>query len=147
MNDLRERVLGQLRQVVKRKHPKLEHLLARGQPPTVDDLAAIADADHARGLSLGDVIHADEACDLDLDPYLLEAFAGGRVERALVVVHEAAGQAPLTQRRLDRPPPEHDAPVSLDHHRSHHLGIAPQHEVVVGTSLDQAALDLARDQL
>jgi len=104
----------QLREVVKREDMQLEHLLARRQAPAVDDPPAIADSDHARGLSLGDVIDPDEARDLNLGTDLLEAFASGRVERALVVVDESAGQAPVTKRRLDRAPAEHDATVRLD---------------------------------
>jgi hypothetical protein len=81
----------QRRQRVQRKGPDLQHLGARVELSAVDEPRSIGDPDHAVRVPLGDVIHADQRCQLDCGADLLHALAHGRVGGMLVVVDKAAG--------------------------------------------------------
>jgi hypothetical protein len=124
----------------------LEHLGPGADRLAFDDSALVADADDAGGRRLGDVVHAQESGELDLGVDLLAALAHRRAGGVLVVVDEAAGQAPLPQGRLDGAPPEHDAAVVLHHHRRRDLRISPENEAVAGANLELATLDELRLQ-
>ena len=64
-----------------------------------------------------------------------------RVGRVLVVVDEAAWQAPLAVAGLDRAATQNDPTVCLNHDGRRNLGIAPQDETVDRTHLELAAFD------
>jgi hypothetical protein len=70
---------------------QLEHLLAGFGCLAIREAAVVGDADHAGRASFGDVIHADEAGELNAGAYLLATLPPGRIVRALVVVDEASG--------------------------------------------------------
>jgi len=69
----------------------LEHLGTRAGVRTIDELRAVGDPDDAGRVFLGDVIDADERCQLDRGADLLYAFTPCRIRRVLVVVDETAG--------------------------------------------------------
>jgi len=92
------------------------------------------------------VVDAQQLQQLDARADLLQALADRRPCRVLVVVDEAAGQAPLAVARLDRSPAEDDSTLRLDHDGGGDLRVSPEHEVVVGTRLELAALDDAQDE-
>ncbi len=93
------------------------------------------------------MIHADEACLLDVNGNFFEAFTGGRIPGILVVVDESAGQAPQASARFDSSAAQQNSAFDLDHHRRGDFGVVPQDEVVIGTGLDFAAFDSARHEL
>jgi hypothetical protein len=134
----RERQLWQRAGV---KRFELEHLRPRLGPLAIREPRSIGDTDHARRRPLGDVINAQQACDLDARPDLLTALAPRCIRRILVVVDEAAGQAPQALARFDRAAAQQDPLADLDDHRGDHLGVVPQDEVVVRAGLERAALD------
>jgi hypothetical protein len=59
----RERKRGQR---VKGEHSDLEHLRPGSRPVATGKPGLVGDSDHARSRALRDVIHADEACLLDV---------------------------------------------------------------------------------
>jgi hypothetical protein len=79
------------RKCVEWKHSDLEHLGAGPWSRTVGETSPVGDPDHARRVGLGDVIDANERCQLDGGADLLHAFANRRIGRVLVVVDEPAG--------------------------------------------------------
>jgi len=83
----------------------------------------------------------EEARQLDLGADLLAALTHRRGRRVLVMVDETAGQAPQPVARLDRSTSDDDSLFTLDDRGSDHFRVAPQHEVVVGTGLELAAID------
>jgi hypothetical protein len=129
------------------KHRQLRHLAAGLRLLAVNRPGQIRDTDHARRGLLGDVVHAEQLGDLDPGADLFAALADRRVARVLVVVDEPARQAPQAASRLDGTPAEQNTTTNLDDDRGHHLGVVPQHEVVVGTGLEGAALDDAGHEL
>jgi len=81
----------QWRQRVKWKHTDLEHLGTGAGVRTIDELRAVGDPDDAGRVFLGDVIDADQRCQLDRGTDLLHAFPSRRVLGVFVAVDEAAG--------------------------------------------------------
>jgi len=134
-------------QRIEPEHPDLEHLWARSRPAAGRKPGLVGDPDHAGSVPLGDVIDADEPRHLDAGANFFEAFTSRRVPGILIVVDEAARQAPQAAARLDRPASQENSALDLDHHRRRDLGIVPKHEVVVGACLDLAAFDHARHEL
>jgi hypothetical protein len=108
---------------------------------SLEHAPAITDADDARRRGLGNVVDAEQTGQLDLGVDLLAALADRGARRVLVIVHEPAWQAPLSIRRLDSAPPEHDAAIHLDDHRGRDLWVAPQDVSVMGAHLVFAPLD------
>jgi hypothetical protein len=82
---------GERRHRVEREGSHLQHLRPRVQVLAGCEPGSIGDANHARRVLLGDVIHAEKTGELDARAQLLEAFAHRRVGRMLVVVDETAG--------------------------------------------------------
>jgi hypothetical protein len=132
---------GQLRQGVRGEGAHFEHLRTCADRRSTGDAAHISDADDARRGGFGDVVQAEQRCELDLGVDLLHAFAhrggGGR----FVVVDESAREAPKSVARLDAAPAKHDSSVDLDHDGGRHLGVAPENVTVVGTRFELAAFD------
>jgi len=136
-----------LRQGVRPEDRNLEHLGAGADRLAVPQPPSIGDADDRRRHSLCDVIRAEQLEELHGRADLLATFPHRRRRRVFVVVHESARQAPQAVARLDRAPAKDDSAFGFDHHRRRHLGVAPEHEVVVGTGLDLATFDDLDDQL
>jgi hypothetical protein len=88
-----------------------ERLRTGRRPRSIDEATLVGDADHARSVGLGDVVHPDEPGQLDGRADLLPAFANGRERRVLVIVDESTWQAPEPVARLDRPSPQDDPTV------------------------------------
>jgi hypothetical protein len=135
-----------LRQRVKPEDADLEHLGSSADRRSSGQAPAIGDAHDRGGCRLRHVIDAQQLQQLDAGADLLQALADRCHCRVLVVVDEAAGQAPLAVARLDRSPAEDDATLRLDHHGGGDLRVSPEHEVVVGTRLELATFDDPRDE-
>jgi len=73
------------------KHSDLEHLGAGPWSRTVGEASPVGDPDHARRISLRDVIHADQRRQLDGRADLFHALPHRRVGRVLVIVDKPAG--------------------------------------------------------
>lgn len=93
------------------------------------------------------MIDADQADPLHWRRNFFLAFASRRCPGIFVVVDKTAWKAPLAAAGLDRAAPEKYPAVNLDHHRRRDLGVVPEHKVVIGTSLNLAALHQARHEL
>jgi hypothetical protein len=113
---------------------------------TVRHLAPERDADDRRRSRLRDVVNAEQLAQLDFSADLLTALAHRGVSRTLVVIDEAAGQAPLAVRGVDGPASQDYAGRRFDDDGRRHLRVAPQDEIVVRADLDRASFDRARDQ-
>jgi len=135
-----------LRQRVEPEDADLEHLGSSADRRSSGQAPAIGDAHDRGGRHLRHVVNAQQLQQLHVRADLLQALADRCPRRVLVVVDEAAGQAPLAVARLDRSPAEDDATLRLDHDGGGDLWVSPEHEVVVGTRLDLAALDDPQDE-
>jgi hypothetical protein len=134
------------RQLAGSEDPQLEHLRSGLDLLAARHPAAKRDPDDRGRCCLGDVIEAEQLCQLDKRADLLPAFAHRGVLWFLVMVHKAAGQAPQAVAGLDGAPPENDPAVELDDHGRSDLRVAPQHEIVVGARLHIATLEETCDQ-
>jgi len=93
------------------------------------------------------VVDADQAGHLHVGANLLEALARRRGRWILVIVDKAPGQTPQAVTGLDRAPAEKHATLHLDDHSRGDLGVAPEHETIVGAGLERPAFDVAWNQL
>jgi hypothetical protein len=134
------------RQGVEPEHADLEHLRSGADRLPARQRAAVRDADNGRNGGLGDVVHAQQLGQLDAGPDLLAALPDRSAGGILIVIDEAAGQAPVAVTGLDRSPAEDDPAIGFDHHGGRHLGVAPEDEVVVRACLELAAFDDAEDE-
>jgi hypothetical protein len=134
------------RQRVEPEHADLEHLRSGVDRLPARQRAAVRDADDGRERGLGDVVHAEQLGQLDSGADLLAALPDRGAGGILIVIDEAAGQAPVAVTGLDRSPAEDDPAVGFDHHSGRHLGVAPEDEVVVRARLELAAFDDAEDE-
>jgi len=134
------------RQLVRSEDSKLEHLRAGLDLLAIDHTAAIRNPNDRRRRRLGDVIHPEQLRQLDMRTDLLKALANGGIFWIFVVVDKTAWQAPEAVARLDGTTAEDDATGVVHDDRGRHLGVSPQHEVVVGTGLELAGFDHPRDQ-
>jgi hypothetical protein len=130
-----------LRQCAEREDADLEHLVADRQLLAFDETPAVSDDDDARRRPLATVIDVEHTVDFHARPDLLPAFARDRVSRTFVVVDKSPRETPEAIAGLDPAPPQHDAAGRRHDDGGRDLWIAPQHEVVLRTSLELATLD------
>ena len=134
------------RQRVRRKNPDLEHLRPGAHCLTIRKSTYVGDADDARDGRLRYVVRAKQRSQLDPRADLLLALANRGCRGILIVIDEAAGQAPQAMTRFDGTTPEHDSACRLDDHGGGHLRVAPQDKRVVRASLMLASFDELRDE-
>jgi hypothetical protein len=92
------------------------------------------------------VIDADQPGELDRDAYLLAALSDRRRRWILVIVDEAAGQAPEAVAWLDRPATQDDSALGFHDHRGRNLRVVPQDEAVAWAGLHLATFDDSRHE-
>jgi len=132
---------GDLRQLVRRENRNFEHFGTCADRFAVDQASAVGDADDARRGRLRDVIDAEQTTRHDLFFNVLLPLVDRGGSGVLVVVDEAAGQAPKAVARLDGAPAQHDPDAGLHDHRGSDLGVVPQDVAVLRAYLELTPFD------
>src|SRR5688500_14451959 len=107
-----------------RERAHLQALVARLQLPA-HDLGRVDDHHH---LAAGVRIRVEDAGEADAQVHLLPRLAHRRAGHCLPAVHEAAGEDPLPQRRLDGSPQQYDPAVDHADGAGGHLGVEVEDE-------------------